>query len=110
MPSVSSMMLADGFTAIASIHGETVTMVGTGAKFTAVLLTESVVEQNDMLGSDIRERVRAHVARADCPTIDGPITIQDDAGNVWRLDNRTDNPADQTVDFDCTKIVTGKDT
>ena len=110
MPSLSSMLLTDGFRAIASVHGETLTRVDNEESFAAVLLVESVVEVNELLGSDARERVVAHVARAECPTIDGPITVTDDAGNVWRLDERKDNPADQTVDFVCTRIVAGKDT
>jgi hypothetical protein len=103
------MLLTDGFTAIASVHGETLTIVSSGETFAAVLLVESVVEVNELLGSDARERVVAHVARASCPSVDGPITVTDEAGNVCRLDGRKDNPADQTVDFECTRIVSGKD-
>lgn len=116
MPPVSSMLLARGFTALASVHGETVTIVSTGETFTAVILTEQNVVVETESGQDLREQVKLHVARGVCPDTlaavgaNRGVQIRDSSGNVYRANSRTDNPSDQTLDFNLTKIVDGVDT
>jgi len=103
------MLMSSGFTAIKAVHGETMTVTGNGQTFIAVLLVEPSVGMDGELGPDMREQVKLHVASAECPAIEYGATLSDASGNVWRVNRRVNNPADQTVDFDLTAIVTGKD-
>lgn len=108
--SISDSLIASAFRAVEAVHGQLVTVLtgaDAGKTYTAVFLVEQSIE---IESGDTREKVMAHFRRGVSPSLDMSNQIQDSDGQIWKVVNRKDNPADRTVDFELVKIVSGKDT
>ena len=110
MASVSSLLLTSAFESTLAIHGETVAVLSgadAGKSFIGVILVEPAVMLGDLV-EDPREKVTATFARTSCPALSPRDTIRDESGNLWSAVKRTNNPADNTVEFELL-IITAKD-
>ena len=102
--------IASGFNMLDPIKATIVTPGPLGfaaIAFIGVILVEPAVMLGDLV-EDPREKVTATFARTSYPALSPRDTIRDESGNLWSAVKRTNNPADNTVEFELL-IITAKD-
>jgi len=101
----------EGFLAQLDVDGRTVTPLSeeTNTPFQALLETQSVLDPDLPLGSDLREVTIAHVLAEDDPESKSGDHWRDDQQNKWKVVKREDNPADFTVKYNLMRLVPGID-
>jgi hypothetical protein len=109
MPSLSDIQLQAGFVCTQAVHGETVTiMTGICANKTyqaTVLVVQDLVLDMEVT-RDMREKVTMHFPDNNWPIGVKPEDLVNDGyGITWVFGKRTNNPHDNTVDFECKKYV-----
>ena len=111
---ISDDMLDDGMVNTLAIHGQTIVILSgldLGKSFVAKLETKPDAEISGEVVKDSREKVMVSFANDSFPARTKPKdTFRDAKGTVWQfVSHRTNNPADNSVDFEAKKVVAGKD-
>ena len=112
MGAISDIMQADAFRLTQSLHGQQVRILSSfrglddGKVYQCTLLAAPDVKFQGEVLQDNREKTVAHFAQDSWPKNVLPEdTMKDSDGTIWRFGERTDNPADSTVDFDVVKVT-----
>lgn len=108
---LSDNLMDDGFANTQAIHGQRVTIdsgADAGKVFIATMLTMPDVEFDGEVVADSREKVVCHFSNNSFPNVKPEDTMVDSSGVKWRFIGRTNNPVDNSVDFEVMKVVPGK--
>jgi len=104
MGAVSDQMLESGFDRIQDVHGRRMQVLSAGPNqgqaFTATLLVAASLDLQDEFGIDRREKTTAHFPKSAFPVLAINDQLKDDDGQVWYVVQRTNNPTDNTVDYE----------
>ncbi|MDE2099880.1 MAG: hypothetical protein KGL39_21685 [Patescibacteria group bacterium] len=112
MGAISDQMMQDGLQPFFDVHGQKITVTSgrdVGKPFLATILVAGDIELNGEVVKDNREKSVAIFNQLSWPSNSYPSDMfKDESGQKWKFGKRTNNPVDQTVEFEIIKI-TGND-